>query len=173
VSDWESSTQQRRQASLELYRGSGAANIIQRFYHAYKIRARLATLIFWHRFEIVIKIQKVARGFTIRRKMRRQIEKFKTILALRKKRVIILQSLYRGLIARRRVDALREKKEIQKQERRKRKIARLLRAEQESNSLEKKIYRFKRRIIPFRYILGAQLIAVVYCFTLNFHLLLL
>ena len=147
--------QQRRQASLELYRGSGAANIIQRFYRAYIIRTRLATLIFWHRFEIAIKIQKMIRGFTVRKKMKRQIEKFKTVLALRKKRVVLLQSLYRGLVARRRVDALKEKKEILKQERRKRKKARLLRAEQENDSFQKKMYRFKRSIIPFRYLLGA------------------
>jgi hypothetical protein len=137
-----------------LHRMSGAALVIGRFYRAHIIRQRLATMIYWHHFEVAIQLQRVVRGHLARVQCRRQIIKFRRTVALRRKRVIMVQAMWRGIQGRQRAAAVRARKEAARAERRRRKKEKLEEFARMRKSWGKRWYRLKRSAVPFRYVFG-------------------
>lgn len=153
VQRWESFEEVRRHDRMLRRRQHGAAYIICRFYKAYLLQKRLHTLIYWHHFELAIRIQRMARGYLARMRCRRQITRFRKIIRLKIRRVTIIQSLYRGKVGRRRALEAREKRALAQAERRRKKAERLERIAQKSQ-FPRYSRKYLRWLHPFRYVYG-------------------
>ena len=97
---WLCDLQAEKQAIREELQREGAATCMSRYYRAYRIRIKLAQLIFWHRWEVAISFQKLFRGHS-------QRKAFKKLLRLkrekeRKRRVAStnIQRVFRGFVSR-------------------------------------------------------------------------
>ena len=89
----------------------GAATCMSRYYRAYKIRIKLAQLIFWHRWEVAISFQKLFRGYKQRKIFKKALRLKRQKEKKRRDASTNIQRVFRGYVSRRDIsDPLKGKK---------------------------------------------------------------
>lgn len=119
VCNWELEMKKKHSHIMWQHRTEGAALVIGACYRSYVIKSRLHTLIYWNHMKLAIDIQRVYRGYVVRKFFKRAILKRRKYIALREAACIKLQSFFRMYLCRQRYYEYKVKKEILVMERRK------------------------------------------------------
>lgn len=134
----------RLQAMVE----DGAEIYIARAYRTLMFRRKLKNLLYWHRYKCALLIQRIYKGYCVRRKFYKVWSLHKMQVARENDAAIVIQKMARCHFARARFFQLASKKNKAMQERRQRKLLQLATAHR--HSLKWKFVLFCRKLKLFR-----------------------
>lgn len=121
-----------RARRLKAMTQDGAEIYIARAYRTLVFRRKLKNLLYWHRFNSALLIQRIYKGFCVRKKFHKVWSLHKKKVATEMQAAILIQKMVRCHFARRRFYQLASKNYKATQERRQRKLLQLATAHQHS-----------------------------------------
>lgn len=137
-----------RARRLQAMTQDGAEIYIARAYRTLVFRRKLKNLLYWNRFNCAVLIQRVFKGYCVRKKFHKVWTLHKQKVARENNAAILIQKMVRCHFARARFFKLASKKNKAMQERRQRKLLQLATAQQ--HSLRWKFVLFARKMKLFR-----------------------
>lgn len=160
VKMWEADAAISQKMKAEHLRRVGAAAYIIHCYRAYKIRRKLKIIIYWHRVELAIVIQKWVRGYFdrkfVKRIKRRKFERERIV----REAAVAIQKIVRGRQAR--LNQYKPRLAIKVKELlAKRKAKSKYLKEAAKNNAMRVLYGTLRTFIPFRYVILARKATVI------------
>jgi hypothetical protein len=133
---------------LRTMREDGAELYIAKAYRTLVFRRKLKNLLYWNRYRCAVVIQRVYKGYRVRKKFHKVWSLHKEKMVISHRRALQIQMFVRCALARRKLFALAVKKSKQKQERHRKKL--LLLATSSAFNLKWMFVKMYRKMKLFR-----------------------